>query len=101
MPIIQANCQQDDRENSSHDFGKDLIPRSPKPVWPMRTVPLLAQSDPDADYQRCGYAEAYCANSSLASVGSRKLDMYGRTGHQPTRIITASEIPQDRSVATG
>ncbi len=42
--------EEDDRdENSSHDFGKDLIPRSPKPVWPMRTVPASRTIRPDAE----------------------------------------------------
>ncbi len=96
--------EEDDRdENSSHDFGKDLIPKiTDAGLAYAHPFPLsCVQSDPDARavLARCGYAGSlWKANLDLASVVP-ELDMYDR--NWPIRTYNESLPPakfvQDRS----
>lgn len=99
--------EEDDRdENSSHDFGKDLIPKITEAGLAMRTVPALLRTiRPDAEpyWRDVGTLEAYWkANLDLASVVP-ELDMYDR--NWPIRTYNESLPPakfvQDRSGSHG
>lgn len=100
--------EEDDRdENSSHDFGKDLIPKITEAgLAYAHPFPLsCVQSDPDAEpyWRDVGTLEAYWkANLDLASVVP-ELDMYDR--NWPIRTYNESLPPakfvQDRSGSHG
>ena len=100
--------EEDDRdENSSHDFGKDLIPKITEAgLAYAHPFPLsCVQSDPDAEpyWRDVGTLEAYWkANLDLASVVP-ELDMYDR--NWPSRTDNESVPPakfvQDRSGSHG
>ncbi|WP_130843080.1 glucose-1-phosphate adenylyltransferase [Escherichia coli] len=113
VPIEEASAfgvmaVEDDRdENSSHDFGKDLIPKITEAgLAYAHPFPLsCVQSDPDAEpyWRDVGTLEAYWkANLDLASVVP-ELDMYDR--NWPIRTYNESLPPakfvQDRSGSHG
>ncbi|WP_039057744.1 glucose-1-phosphate adenylyltransferase [Enterobacter sp. Bisph1] len=99
--------QDDQNENSSHDFGKDILPHVVKSGMAYaHPFPLsCVQSDPDAKpyWRDVGTLEAYWkANLDLASV-MPELDMYDHTW--PIRTYNHSLPPakfvQDRSGSHG
>lgn len=96
--------EEDDRDpNSSHDFGKDIIPRITQSgdAWAHPFPLSCVQSDPNAEpyWRDVGTLEAYWkANLDLASV-MPELDMYDQ--EWPIRTYMESLPPakfvQDRS----
>ena len=99
--------QDDENENSSHDFGKDIIPQIVKSGMAYaHPFPLsCVQSDPDAGpyWRDVGTLEAYWkTNLDLASV-MPELDMYDQ--NWPIRTYNQSLPPakfvQDRSGSHG
>ncbi|MFO6483836.1 sugar phosphate nucleotidyltransferase [Escherichia coli] len=88
--------EEDDRdENSSHDFGKDLIPKDHRSRSGLCAPASRScvQSDPDAEpyWRDVGTLEAYWkANLDLASVVP-ELDMYDR--NWPIRTYNESLPP--------
>jgi glucose-1-phosphate adenylyltransferase len=100
--------EEDDKdENSSHDFGKDIIPKITKAGMAYaHPFPLsCVQSDPDAEpyWRDVGTLEAYWkANLDLASV-TPELDMYDQNWPIRTHMesLPPAKFVQDRSGSHG
>ncbi|MFH7114315.1 glucose-1-phosphate adenylyltransferase, partial [Klebsiella pneumoniae] len=100
--------EEDDRnENSSHDFGKDIIPKITEAGMAYaHPFPLsCVQSDPNAEpyWRDVGTLEAYWkANLDLASV-TPELDMYDQNWPIRTHMesLPPAKFVQDRSGSHG
>lgn len=100
--------EEDDKdENSSHDFGKDIIPKITKAGMAYaHPFPLsCVQSDPNAEpyWRDVGTLEAYWkANLDLASV-TPELDMYDQNWPIRTHMesLPPAKFVQDRSGSHG
>lgn len=82
--LYELLAEDDLDENSSHDFGKDIIPKITEAGMAYaHPFPLsCVQSDPESEpyWRDVGTLEAYWkANLDLASV-TPELDMYDQTG---------------------
>lgn len=94
-------------ENSSHDFGKDIIPKVTRAgqAWAHPFPLSCVQSDPDAEpyWRDVGTLEAYWrANLDLASV-TPELDIYDKQWPIRTHMesLPPAKFVQDRSGSHG
>lgn len=105
--LIRMLEEDDKNEHSSHDFGKDIIPKITRTgmAWAHPFSLSSVQSDPDAPcyWRDVGTLEAYWkANLDMASV-TPELDMYDQNWPIRTHVepLPPAKFVQDRSGSHG